>query len=59
MAMLRKQFGARLLGDAMQDAIDGAMKSHFDASGDRPAVQPEVKMVGGETGRKARMSWSR
>jgi trigger factor len=33
----------------MQDAIDGAMKSHFDASGDRPALQPEIKMVGGET----------
>jgi trigger factor len=49
MAMLRKQFGPRLLGDAMQDAIDGAMKSHFEASGDRPALQPEVKMVGGET----------
>jgi len=49
MAMLRKQFGQRLLGDAMQDAIDGAMKSHFEASGDRPALQPEVKMVGGET----------
>ena len=49
MAMLRKQFGQRLLGDAMQDAIDGAMKSHFDATGDRPAVQPEVKMVGGDT----------
>ena len=49
MAMLRKQFGTRLMGDAMQDAIDGAMKSHFDASGDRPALQPEVRMVGGET----------
>jgi trigger factor len=49
MAMLRKQFGPRLLGDAMQDAIDGAMKSHFEASGDRPAVQPEVKMVEGES----------
>jgi trigger factor len=49
MAMLRKQFGPRLMGDAMQDAIDGAMKSHFDATGDRPALQPEVKMVGGDT----------
>ena len=49
MAMLRKQFGTRLMGDAMQDAIDGAMKSHFAASGDRPALQPEVRMVGGET----------
>ena len=48
MAMLRKQFGPRLLGDAMQEAIDAAMKSHFDATGDRPALQPEVKMVGGE-----------
>lgn len=49
MAILRKQFGSRILGDAMQEAIDGAMKSHFDESGDRPALQPDVKMVGGET----------
>lgn len=49
MAILRKQFGTRLLSDAMQDAIDGAMKSHFDATGDRPAMQPEVRMVGGES----------
>jgi trigger factor len=48
-AILRKQFGQRLMGDAMQDAIDGAMKSHFDATGDRPALQPDVKMQGGET----------
>ncbi|WP_444666445.1 trigger factor [Cereibacter changlensis] len=49
MAMLKKQFGPRLLGDAMQDAIDGAMKDHLETSGHRPAMQPEVKMVGGET----------
>ncbi len=48
LAILKKQFGQRLLGDAMQDAIDGAMKNHFEASGDRPALQPEVKMAGGE-----------
>tara|TARA_R110002096_G_scaffold43364_13_gene116807 strand:+ start:2157 stop:3491 length:1335 start_codon:yes stop_codon:yes gene_type:complete len=48
MAMMRKQFGPRLMGDAMQDAIDGAMKAHFEKSGDRPAMQPDVKMVGGE-----------
>jgi trigger factor len=46
--MLRKQFGQRIMGDAMQDAIDGAMKDHFEASGDRPAMQPDVKMSGGE-----------
>jgi len=49
LAILKKQFGQRLLGDAMQDAIDGAMKDHFDKTGDRPALQPEVKMVEGET----------
>jgi trigger factor len=49
LAILRKQFGRRLLGDAMQDAIDGAMKAHFEETGNRPALQPDVKMVGGET----------
>ncbi len=49
MAILKKQYGQRIVGDAMQEAIDGAMKDHFDASGDRPALQPDVKMVGGET----------
>ncbi len=48
MAILRKQFGQRLLGDAMQDAIDNAMKTHFDQTGDRPALQPEMKMKDGE-----------
>ncbi len=49
LAILKKQFGQRLMGDAMQESIDSAMKGHFDASGDRPSLQPEVKMVGGET----------
>lgn len=49
MPILRKQFGQRILGDAMQEAIDGAMKNHFEATGDRPALQPEVKMQNGET----------
>ena len=48
LAILRKQFGPRILGDAMQDAVDGAMKDHFDKTGDRPALQPDVKMVGGD-----------
>ncbi len=45
MALLKKQFGQRLLGEAMQEAVDGAMNAHFEASGDRPAGQPEVKMT--------------
>ena len=45
MALLKKQFGQKVLGEAMQEAIDGAMSDHFKASGDRPALQPEVKMT--------------
>ncbi|MBV7379320.1 trigger factor [Maritimibacter dapengensis] len=45
MALLKKQFGQRLMGEAMQEAVDGAMNDHFEASGDRPAMQPEVKMT--------------
>ncbi|NOD46624.1 MULTISPECIES: trigger factor [unclassified Ruegeria] len=45
MALLKKQFGQRLLGEAMQESIDGAMNQHFEDSGDRPALQPEVKMT--------------
>ena len=48
LAILKKQFGTRIVGDAMQEAIDTAMKDHFEATGDRPALQPDVKMVGGE-----------
>lgn len=43
--LLKKQFGQRLMGEAMQESIDGAMAKHFEESGDRPALQPEVKMT--------------
>ncbi|NDW51950.1 trigger factor [Aliiroseovarius sp. PrR006] len=45
MALLKKQFGQRLMGEAMQEAVDGAMNKHFEESGDRPAMQPDVKMT--------------
>jgi len=45
MALLKKQFGPRVMGEAMQESIDGAMSKHFEESGDRPALQPEVKMT--------------
>ena len=48
MPLLKKQFGQRLMGEAMQETIDGAMGKHFEDSGDRPAAQPDVKMVDGE-----------
>ena len=43
--LLKKQFGQRLIGEAMQESIDGAMNKHFEDSGDKPAMQPEVKMT--------------
>ena len=45
MSLLKKQFGPRVLGEAMQESIDGAMGEHFEQSGDRPAGQPQVKMT--------------
>ena len=45
MSLLKKQFGQRLLGEAMQESIDGAMNQHFEESGERPALQPDVKMT--------------
>ena len=49
MALLKKQFGQRVLGDAMQEAIDKAMRDHLEKTGDRPALQPQIEMVNGET----------
>ncbi|WP_304950483.1 trigger factor [Sulfitobacter sp.] len=45
MALLKKQFGQKIMGEAMQESIDGAMQEHFEKSGDRPAMQPDVKMA--------------
>lgn len=45
MALLRKQHGPRLMGEAMQETIDGAVSSHLESTGDRPAMQPAVKMT--------------
>ena len=48
MALLKRQFGQRILGEAMQETIDGAMSKHFEDSGDRPAMQPNIEMQNGE-----------
>ena len=44
-ALMKKMFGKSVLGEAMQESIDAAMRDHFEATGDRPALQPEVKMT--------------
>ena len=48
LALLKRQFGQRVLGEAMQETIDGAMSKHFEDSGDRPAMQPNIEMQNGE-----------
>jgi trigger factor len=46
--LLKKQFGQRVLGEAMQEAVDGAMSQHFEDKGERPAAEPQVKMLNEE-----------
>ncbi len=43
--LLKKTFGERMMGEAMQQAVDEAMSKHFADSGERPAGEPEVKML--------------
>ncbi len=45
LALLKKQFGQRVMGEAMQEAVDSAMSEHFEESGDRPAAEPSVRMT--------------
>ena len=49
MALLKKQYGPRVLGDAMQKSIDDAIRTHLDDTKARPAMQPKVEMEGGES----------
>ena len=45
MSLLRRQYGARLMGEVMQETVDGAVNSHLEQTGDRPAQQPEMKVA--------------
>ncbi|MEM7547228.1 MAG: trigger factor [Pseudomonadota bacterium] len=44
-ALLKKMFAKNLLGEVMQEAVDEAMRSHFDSSGDMPSQQPEISIA--------------
>ncbi len=45
MAHLKKMFGKSVMGEALQESIDGAVNDHLEKSGDRPATRPDIKMV--------------
>lgn len=49
MAMLKKQFGQRMMGDALQEAIDNALREHLTQTGHRPALQPAIEMANGDS----------
>jgi trigger factor len=44
-ALMKKMYGKSVIGEAMQESIDELVRSHFDESGDRPAMQPDVQMA--------------
>jgi trigger factor len=43
--LMRKMFGKSVLGEAMQESIDAAVRGHLEKTGDRPALQPDVRMA--------------
>ena len=43
--LMKKMFGKSVLGEAMQESIDEAMRKHFEETGERPALQPDVQMT--------------
>ena len=43
--MLKKQFGARLMGEVMQESIDGALNKHLEENDHRPAMQPKIEVT--------------
>ena len=45
LALLKRQFGQRIMGEAMQETIDELIRNHFEKSGDKPAQQPDIQMV--------------
>ena len=49
MALLKKTYGPRVMGDAMQKSIDDALSSHMTEAKARPAMQPKIEMENGET----------
>jgi len=45
LALMKKMFGQSVLGEALQETVDGAVSEQFEKSGDRAAAQPEIKMT--------------
>ena len=48
MALLKKTYGQRVMGDAMQKSIDDAIGKHMQEGNVRPAMQPKIEMENGQ-----------
>ncbi|MGM0585732.1 MAG: trigger factor, partial [Pseudomonadota bacterium] len=46
--LLKKMFGKSILGEVVQESVDGAVRQHFEDTGDRPATQPDVTIANEE-----------
>ena len=45
LAMMKKRFGKSVLGEVVQEAVEGSVSAHLEEQGHRPAQQPEVKIA--------------
>src|SRR6056297_351356 len=43
-ALMKRMFGKSVLGEAMQEAVQEAIQGHFEDTGDRPALEPDIKV---------------
>ncbi|MEL6236551.1 MAG: trigger factor [Pseudomonadota bacterium] len=47
-ALMKKMFGKSVMGEAMQEAVQAAIQSHFEETGDRPALEPKITVESDE-----------
>lgn len=45
MAMLKQRFGKSVLGEVVQETVEGSVGEHLEKEGHRPARQPDVKIT--------------
>jgi trigger factor len=43
--LLKKMFGKSVLGEAVQESVDDALRAHFEQTGDQPAAQPQIRIA--------------
>jgi trigger factor len=43
--LLKKMFGKSVLGEAVQESVDDALRAHFETTGHQPAAQPQIRIT--------------